>query len=865
MEYNKEIKPGKEPGKHYALEIIMAIVLFLVFFLVVATGVLSYIRLDQIIQTVNNAVRPDQKLILVKEIYNDLSEAENSVKSYSLTRNEEEMDRFYNLIEVTGDRFEELKSMCSRSDPMYPSILTLDSIVIRKFMNLDRLLSIQDEFRVQQAMDQVMERIRKEKKTELPPVSDTVVVSDTEMVSDTVKKGSFFSRIFRRKQEKEQVQVQPDTILITTTQLPAATYDEINEQVSVVQQEALAREKMLRQEEWNLLQQDRLLAEQTRKVLAKMESIEKETLSNRTRDTEQKAGEVKKIIFAFGISASVLLLLAALVIFLYVRKNVLYQKALQRARDEAEDLSRTKERFYANMSHEIRTPMNVISGFVGQLMKSRLDADQRDQLVMVKKSSDHLLGVLNDLLDLSKLQAGKLELTRTPFSIREIIDDMRRWFEPTATEKHIELNAWVGPGVPQLVSGDPVRLRQILFNLTGNAFKFTEKGEVSLKAFPREITDDKVLIVFEVNDTGIGIKPEDLKKIFDEFEQGSGHHRQRSGGTGLGLAITRKLIELHGGSLRVESEPGKGSSFSISLPYLKARGAAPEEKTEDTSGREDLEGTSVLIVDDEEYNLKLMKVILERYGCRTIAARKGEEALQLIHEQNFDIILMDLHLPGMSGDQAALEIRKMMAARGVTIPIILISAAVTSDSRDAYREMGIDDCIPKPFEEDQLIRSIRRIISRYPVQKAAEPAAGTAPEQQPSPAPKPALAEPPMKEEMPVYDVASLRETSAGDQAFFREMVQLFISDTDQGLEEITECLAQQEWSKAAEIIHRISAPCRHLKAEKLYRLLKEAEALLKEPDKYWMSAEVILQAVEEFELIRADLESMDELKDCMK
>ncbi|GEM_PF-683780 len=863
VEYNQAIKSGKEPKKQNALEILVTIALFLVFLLVIATGVLSYIRLDQIIQTVNSAIRPDQQLILVKEIYNDLSEAENSVKSYSLTRNKEELDRFYNLVNTTGERFDELKQMCGRDDPSSSLVITLDSLVEEKFMVLDRLLAIQDEFRVQQAMNQVMDRIQKEKMPELPPVSDTVVVSDT------TKKGSFFSRIFRRKQLKDQIQ--PDTVLITTTQPPEVSFEEISEQVKVVRQEALVREKKLRQEEWNLMQQDRDVMDRIRQVLAQMETAEKDRLAERTADTEKKAGEVKQIIFAFGISASLLLLMAGLVIFRYVRKNNLYQKALQRARDEAEDLSRTKERFYANMSHEIRTPMNIISGFVGQLLKSRLEKDQHEQLVMVKKSSDHLLGVLNDLLDLSKLQAGKLGLVQEPFSIREVIDDMKRWFEPVAIEKNIQLNAWVGPGVPQLVTGDPVRLRQILFNLTGNAFKFTEKGEVSIKAFPREITDDKVLVVFEVNDTGIGINPGDIKKIFDEFEQGSGQKRQNSGGTGLGLAITRKLIELHGGSLKVESEPGTGSSFSASIPYRKAKGEVINKETVDTEGREHLNDLKVLVVDDEEYNLKLLKVILERYGCKTMEARSGEDALQRVEQQAVDLILMDLHLPGMSGDKTALEIHSLTAKKGTAIPIILISAAVTSDSRDAYRQMGIEDCIPKPFEEDQLIRSIQKAISRHPKPKITEAAPEIMQVLQDAPVHKERPAQDIVKEELPVrgltkdgqpvYDLASLRETSAGDQVFFREMVQLFISDTDRGLEEITDCLARQEWTQAAEIIHKISAPCRHLKAENLYRLLKEAEALLNEPDKYWMSAEVILQAVEEFELIRADLGAPDELK----
>lgn len=831
--------PKKTARESHSYEIIVSITLLLVFVLVIVTGVLSYLRLDTIIETVNKGSRPDRKLLLVKEIYNDLSEAENNVKSYSLTHDEDYLSRFYQLTDITGDRFGDLKKLVSPGDTMAVFIGKLDGLVEQKFEILNRLLIIQDEFRVQQAMNHVMQSIRdQEKEIARMNKTDTVIavapVSE-DTIQSPVKKDNFFTRLFRKNNRKKEVAADTlplkDTIITTSFPVssPAPSLEKISRQVKVVQLEALTREKILRQEEWDLFRQDRLTMERIKELLADMEALEAARLAQSTRNAERKAGEVKFIIITFGLAASLLLLMAALVIYGYVRKNYEYRRVMKNARDQAEELTRAKERFLANMSHEIRTPMNIISGFTGQLLGSRLDPDQREQLGMMKKSTDHLLQILNDLLDLSRLQAGKMELAETGFSPPEIVRDMQRWLEPAAHEKNIILSSYADDALPPYVLGDPVRVRQILFNLVGNAIKFTDTGEVIFRAYPGGNIGDRTLVIFEVTDTGIGISHDDLEKIFEEFEQGSGISRRNSSGAGLGLAITRRLINLLGGKITVESQPGKGSTFRVSIPFRETLSSHDSESRETVPEPASLNGLRVLVVDDEAYNLRLMMTILQKYGCVVTEARNGEESLTLVDQQTFDLVLMDIRMSGMSGTAAAQEIRERSDERGRILPVIAVSAAMTPSDLEVFRRSGMDDFIPKPFEEIQLVKTILSVMTRQ------------------SP--------------VPIYDLSPLKQTSEGDIVFLREMVELFLKDTAEGLALLSGHLGKKEWEKAADMAHKISSPCRHLKADRLYGLLKEAEQRLRAPGKPLPVADLIRQAQREFELIRADIEARNDIK----
>jgi CheY-like chemotaxis protein len=390
-------------------------------------------------------------------------------------------------------------------------------------------------------------------------------------------------------------------------------------------------------------------------------------------------------------------------------------------------------------------------------------------------------------------------------------------------KKKIELVTLPDPALPALVSGDPVRLRQILFNLTGNAIKFTDRGQVTVKATHEPDANGRIPILIEVSDTGIGIAASDLKKIFEEFEQGTGIVNQKRGGAGLGLAITRGLVELHGGRLSVESKPGKGSVFSARLFYAPAKGTAVTAVPAAVGKEHALAGLRVLVVDDEAFNRRLIKAVLGKYGCEVAEAGSGEEALEWIREHTADVILMDLRLPGMSGAGAAREIRRITEKTGTRIPVIAVSADVASSPDGGYTENGFDGGIPKPFEEEQLFKAIHAVIRQKD------------------------------------YDLKPLREASGGDPVFLNEMIRLFIDNTAKGLVEVQIYLTEQRPVEAADILHRISPPCHHLKAEHLYSLLKKAEQSLRAGRMTDPVNEMIHQARKEFDRIADDLKNQIE------
>jgi signal transduction histidine kinase/DNA-binding response OmpR family regulator len=819
--------------KKNRFESLMTLSLLLAFVLVIATGVLSFVRLNNIIYSVNNSIRPDRRLALVNEIYSNLIQAENNVKTYTLTRDAEDMTRFYEIAETTGGKMDELMQRVKKDQVIYPFIDTLDLLVEAKFTVLDRLLVSQDELLVKKAMDEVLKNVTPEKPPDPDPETQDQLhpVENTDTIAEykPAKKENFFSRLFGKKKTEEE---QPTDTLIPAepviTQTPEqtdvemVTVEELGEEVRKAQLKAMAVDKVRRELELDLFRQDRVIMEKIRKLMAELESRETARLKENTRTAEKEASEVKLIMLSFGAASLLLLLLAGAIIFIYIKKNNEYRRIMKQARQDAEALALAKERFLANMSHEIRTPMNIISGYLGQVMQSPLNPEQQDHISIVKKSADHLLQLLNNLLDLSKLQANKLEMLETEFSPAELVRDMQLLFSRAASEKNLQLLTETADSLPATLISDPVRLRQILFNLVGNAIKFTDKGTITIRAFPGNDPGEKQLIVFEVVDTGIGIPADETGHIFGEFEQGTSRIEQKSSGTGLGLAITAKLAELLGGTIIVNSTEGKGSTFRFEIPCTPAISPSQPVTGSGIAGSELLEGLAVLVADDEAYNRSLLKLILGKFNCTVIEAGNGKEAIAAILAGKADIILMDIRMPGMNGPDAAREIRKISNERGLYIPIIALSADKTLVDMADFRQNGFDECLSKPFEERHLLQVIISLIRK--------------------------------NSNSPQYDLQPLRESCQGNEAFFKEMVHMFLESTATGLDEMEELVKQNDLLIAAELSHKISAPCRHVKAEKLYQLIKQIEKELKTDNTGNFALDLLNRAKQEFEMIKRNI-----------
>lgn len=374
-------------------------------------------------------------------------------------------------------------------------------------------------------------------------------------------------------------------------------------------------------------------------------------------------------------------------------------KALEAARDAALAAARARSDFVSMMSHELRTPLNGVIGLTTLLLDSRLDADQRELASGAHASAEMLVGLINGVLDLSKIDTGKLELDRTDFDLGHELDALRLVLALRAKEKALFFAIDVEGEVPPCLRGDWFRLRQVLVNLVGNALKFTEQGSVSVRVVVTPVDASSVRVRFEVKDTGIGMTPAQLERIFQPFMQAEASIARRFGGTGLGLSISERLVSLMGGSLEVRSVEGQGSTFSFEVP-LERREVAPQltRSAGPRSGR-------VAVCDDNDINLTVAARLVERLGFEVMRARDGAELLSLVQRTPCDLLLLDLQMPGLDGYETLAQLR----AAGVKVPAVALTASASVEERDRALAAGFDAFLTKPLHLSDLTTTLDRL------------------------------------------------------------------------------------------------------------------------------------------------------------
>jgi signal transduction histidine kinase/CheY-like chemotaxis protein len=385
----------------------------------------------------------------------------------------------------------------------------------------------------------------------------------------------------------------------------------------------------------------------------------------------------------------------------------LFYAQISRARDAAIDASRAKSQFLASMSHEIRTPLNAIIGSADLLGADGLDADRTELVETIRCASESLLSLVNGVLDMGKIEAGKLELEQAPFSIHNVVADTLRLVALLADAKGLELRSSIGAGLDRSVRGDGARLRQVLLNLMQNAVKFTARGSIAMSAAVVAERNGEIVARFEIEDTGIGIPQESLQRIFEPFEQADRSTTRRYGGTGLGLSISRQLVALMGGSkLSAESAVGRGSRFWFDLALPLAQDAASPGMRERQDSR-----VKLLLVEDNAMNRKLAQTQVRMLGHDLQIAACGEDALELLGRETFDVVLMDLHMPGIDGIETTRRLRAHESGDR-RVPVIAMTASTFEEDRKACLDAGMDGFLPKPVRLDDLRDSLRRVLDR---------------------------------------------------------------------------------------------------------------------------------------------------------
>jgi CheY-like chemotaxis protein len=490
----------------------------------------------------------------------------------------------------------------------------------------------------------------------------------------------------------------------------------------------------------------------------------------------------------------------------------------------------------ANMSHEIRTPMNVIMGFTEQLMKPNA-RDKEMYLMAIRRASEHLLRLINDVLDFSKIESGKLNIEAIGFYWRDILHDVYLLLKEKAEKKGLQFNYRVTGKIPEVVVGDPVRLKQILINLIDNAIKFTNEGFVTILVEAENQTEKYLDLRFAVKDTGIGINKNKLQDVFDEFSQADAGTTRKYGGSGLGLSICKKLVELQGGEIEVNSVEGKGSEFSFFIPYKTGK----EKDLENECAIENLDvnelkGKRILVVDDEEFNRKLAKLIIEQNGMKAEEASGGKEALVLLDKNFFDAVLMDIQMPELNGLDAVKELRQN--PKKAHIPVIALTANAKKEDKELYLSAGMSNYLSKPFTENELLTKIMKVLNLKikPLKKVEE------------------LEE--IDDSDRLFNLDELKKITRGDEEFLKRIVALFLENTPESTDKMLQASVERKWDQVGMLAHKMRPSFAHMGIKDQAELLKkiednaanpnEQENLVKMVRKFCNKTKKVLEQLEE-------------------
>ncbi|WP_338225312.1 PAS domain S-box protein [Algoriphagus confluentis] len=495
-------------------------------------------------------------------------------------------------------------------------------------------------------------------------------------------------------------------------------------------------------------------------------------------------------------------LIGSIGIHLDITEQKRLEEELIRQREEAEKSKRAKEIFFANMSHEIRTPMNAIVGMSEQMAKTKLDEKQKVFLSTINSSANHLTVIIKDILDLSKLEAGKMTLESIGFDPREILSKVIQMMNSKAEEKGLNLDiSSCDSSLNPILIGDPYRINQILLNLISNAVKFTEKGKVQISCKVLEDRSDSQVVSIQISDTGIGMDTSFIKGNIEKFSQEDSAITRKYGGTGLGLSITKELVDLMGGEFEIKSKKGIGTQVTVKFTFQKGTEEDIPMESQLTVDLQKLKGKRILIVDDNEFNRLVATTVLDQFEMELTTANHGQEAVGICREKDFDLILMDIQMPIMDGVKATQIIREELKK---TVPIIALTAFAMKGDEEKYTKKGMDGFLAKPFQEKDILRVLGSIFD-LDAKESVKPKIDTKPKEK-------------------LYSLDELEAIAKGNEDFVSKMLELFQTNAKEGMEQLKVSFENGDFTQVKRIAHRIKPSIKMMRISEISEEVSELE-----------------------------------------
>lgn len=757
----------------------------------------------------------NQQLVLVSEIATELYETESMGRRFIQSGDTIDLQNYNLQIEDIQTTINSLRRTY-RDSSMVLELDSISNLLSKKSENLEELLELRTRDRNTNYYREVIRELQK--------------------VDQSFNLPNYDRRFANLEPHQRRVLIRLLEFSNEDQQIPTVSADSLIQSVRQVLSE-LEREnqqfrEVINKKENDLLVNDMVLNEQLRNLLRAIEQEERETSIERVEYSQILLNDIVTTIVVVGVASVLIILIFLFLIASDISRSQRYRIQLEEANSFTEALMQRREQFIATITHDLRSPLNTVMGYTELMDRTDLSSKQEHYLGHLKKSTSYILHLVNDLLDLSKLEAGKMLVENLPFNPKNLLEDTFYNTIPESDSKNLKLTIEAGPETDCQVLSDPFRIKQILSNLINNAYKFTDSGEIKASITLKKKIEDSCILIFSIKDTGIGISQLKQKEIFEEFSQEHGEIEKKYGGTGLGLAITKRLAKLLDGTVELTSEPGVGSEFIIKIPVRKVKATIYDAPTPELP-EVDLKGKKVLVVDDESSQLALSKELIKSIGLKCETAPNGKEALKKLKNDRFHLVLTDIQMPVMDGFQLVKAIKENPAIS--KIPVVAISGR-TNVPAERYEEAGFAGNLLKPYKPTDLLYKIGEILKIELDRKDSRAAKAN-----------PSITD---------YSLEEIAMFAGDDRAALDTILVAFIDSTRLNLKEIKLAATKDNWERIAQIAHRMLPMFKQLKARDIIPKLElleerkinkfqngELQYLIKEIDQFLLLLEQEVKA----------------------